>query len=895
MLGAAWAADLTIIWPFSPGTGSGFLLIPLPGNPIVTIEAYGLPAGPYVKSRPPEREHTVVHWLRPSARMMRGVSPLFWAGLCACSSAEIDPDRLPSRFEQERVLWHDTRATDLDGDGRDELYYTYTPSGQSFQAVMLASHTDKVEQVNFTGRVQPPLFRDIDSDGKLEPLVPVTRNDSLFLTIVDANGRKRFSFFVTHGRPRIEPEGVIPWQATIVEVAVHDFDRDGSKELVSVVAAGYARAPRGVFVHRMRDGALLGQVLVGAAIRQAVIDDFDGNGLPEVFAVGQATNNGGDAGGFSDDQAYMMLFETWPAPTVKWHRRIHGKATIPQIAQADYTGDGRPEMLVVGAGVSPGFIEILDTRTWRPVRLREFNFGIGLSAAIDVDRDGRLEIVAPGPSQELLLFDDDLEIKTRTRVPMSVSSAATLPDLDGDGIQEVTVATSFNTGDYGFLLFGPRLDLKAAFTEGLPVGAMRTGEGVAPGVIVHRANRPPLLLKLRPNRLFLLQRFGPGAGAVAGTLTLLLAAAAFLRQRRRTRLLLSLRRLALEHSNDGLLLIDRKATIVWMNATLSRWCGRSPASGNGNPAGRIEDLPPELSAFCRECLAVDAPVPLASRATFRVGKDGQPLAARAEPATVGLRSDPHWLIKVRDNSAGSAELTAAWAPLARRTAHDLRNPLTSILLTLQRLQLEYRAAAPHAAPALDTYAMRLQQRVDQLRRLSSNFLKLLGAETLHLEKHELNTIVRESVDAIRRGLPPDLRLELQLEEDLPHVVVDREQIESVLENLVANSINALPEGGVITVSTQLARGLHLNSERNCDCVQLEVLDTGVGISRDVLSRIFEPGFSTSDHGSGLGLAIVKKIVNDHGGEVSVQSEAGTGTAFTILLPVATAVPNYAEV
>ncbi len=840
------------------------------------------------------REHNVVRW-RSSAWVLRR---LWWPLLvcvCACSTSEIDPDKLPYRLETGNLLEHNARAVDLDGDGRDEMYLTYKP-GQpaiyNIQALVLQSQTTGViDQVNFTGHIDTPLFRDLDADGTLEAFVPVLRNDSLFLTVVNADGRKHLSLFLISGQPRIEPDGVMPWDPRVEELAVHDFDGDGSQELISVIVTGFARRPRGVFVHRLRDGALLGQALVGAGIADALIDDFNGDGHPEVFLAAMGSNNGGDAGGFSDANAYLMVFDTWPVPTVKWHRQLPGKA-FPTFARSDFDGDGRDEILVMSA-MTPGRLEILDTRTWRTIRARDINQRIYISAAIDVDRDGLLEVVAPSPPNEILLIDDNLEIMARKRLSLNFGAAGSLPDLDGDGIAEIVVSTTFDASNGGFLLLGPKLELKAAVIEGWPAGVLRAGAGAPPGVIVHRPNQSPDLLKLSRNRMYLVNRFAPRAASAAGAGLLALAGLSFFRYRNRYRLLLALRGTALDRTSEGLQLVNRRGQILWMNTTLARWCGQRDTNG-GNAVSRIHQLPEPLHRFCGEALSCVPPRQLATDLHLTLEPGGFLGAAQAEPVFTGLANDPHWLIRVRNGSA-SSELTAAWVPLARRTAHDLRNPLTSILLTLQRLQMEYRATAPEAAPKLDAYTNRLQQRVDQLRRLASNLLKLLGDEKPHLEKHDLNAIARGSVAAIGAGLPPDLRLELRAADDLPDVVIDREQLESVLENLVANAINAMPEGGVITVSTHLARGLPIRNGQNGDCVQLEVLDTGVGIDPAVLPRIFEPGFSTRDQGSGLGLAIVRKIVEDHGGEVSVASEVGTGTAFTILLPVASATPHHVAV
>jgi signal transduction histidine kinase len=109
---------------------------------------------------------------------------------------------------------------------------------------------------------------------------------------------------------------------------------------------------------------------------------------------------------------------------------------------------------------------------------------------------------------------------------------------------------------------------------------------------------------------------------------------------------------------------------------------------------------------------------------------------------------------------------------------------------------------------------------------------------------------------------------------------------SVLENLVSNAVNAMPEGGNITLSTQFLRGLNFpgNGQTARDYVSIEVLDTGIGISAADREHLFDFGFTTMATGNGLGLVYVKKTVDDHNGYIDVESEPGAGTAFCIYLP-----------
>jgi hypothetical protein len=221
--------------------------------------------------------------------------------------------------------------------------------------------------------------------------------------------------------------------------------------------------------------------------------------------------------------------------------------------------------------------------------------------------------------------------------------------------------------------------------------------------------------------------------------------------------------------------------------------------------------------------------------------------------------------------------------MAQRVAHDLKNPLTSILLTLQRMQMAYRDEAPELADTLDDYTERIEERIGSLRRMTTNVLKFVGKEEPRRTPTDLSAFLEDLGDTVEQGLPPDIELRRQLDDELPAVPVDQDQLRSVIENLVSNAVEAMPEGGVVTINTRLARDLYFDEEPVRDHVVVEVLDTGVGMTADERERLFEPGFSTRDD-TGLGMALVQKIIDDHGGHVEVESEPDVGTSITLYLP-----------
>jgi signal transduction histidine kinase len=224
--------------------------------------------------------------------------------------------------------------------------------------------------------------------------------------------------------------------------------------------------------------------------------------------------------------------------------------------------------------------------------------------------------------------------------------------------------------------------------------------------------------------------------------------------------------------------------------------------------------------------------------------------------------------------------------MAQKAAHDIKNPLSAITLTLQRLQMLNQEQTNQTSEKLDLYVTRIIERVESLRRISKNFMKFVNIESLNVVNSDLNRFLTETINTIRAGLPPDIQLHLKSGNDLPMVKIDQDAIRSVVENLVSNAINALPEGGMITVSTQFLQGLAFPGNGQCakDYILIEVADTGIGIAAADRDHLFEPDFSGTEGGNGLGLAYVKKTVDDHNGYIEVESEPGAGAVFSIYIP-----------
>jgi signal transduction histidine kinase len=225
-----------------------------------------------------------------------------------------------------------------------------------------------------------------------------------------------------------------------------------------------------------------------------------------------------------------------------------------------------------------------------------------------------------------------------------------------------------------------------------------------------------------------------------------------------------------------------------------------------------------------------------------------------------------------------AEKGAVVGRLAAAIAHEIRNPLNYINLTLDHLRSNFAPADPAKKATFVQLADQLKAEVARINRHITDFLKYSRPSKLELQDLDIRL---EAEDALRlveaRATECGIETKIEQHEALPKVMGDRESLRSVFTNLVINAVEAIDgEGGRVSIKL---------SNTGANSVKVEITDTGCGISAQDISKVFEPYFSTKETGTGLGLAIVKKAVDDHGGTISVASKEGSGTTFTIILPV----------
>jgi two-component system, NtrC family, nitrogen regulation sensor histidine kinase NtrY len=223
-----------------------------------------------------------------------------------------------------------------------------------------------------------------------------------------------------------------------------------------------------------------------------------------------------------------------------------------------------------------------------------------------------------------------------------------------------------------------------------------------------------------------------------------------------------------------------------------------------------------------------------------------------------------------------AQRLAAWREVARRIAHEVKNPLTPIKLAAQRLQRRYGGHLGEDDQIFTECTQIIVSQVDELKNLVNEFSRFARLPHLSLAPHDLNALVQETL-LLYQEVQPRITLEFRPDPDLKPLLLDREQIKRLLLNLLDNALASITGAGRITVSIQGREGP--------DWVELTVSDTGRGVPDRDKVRIFEPYFSTKRGGTGLGLAIVNSIVAEHQGRIRVEDNFPRGARFIIEIPI----------
>ncbi|HEY6893495.1 MAG TPA: ATP-binding protein, partial [Rhodanobacteraceae bacterium] len=332
----------------------------------------------------------------------------------------------------------------------------------------------------------------------------------------------------------------------------------------------------------------------------------------------------------------------------------------------------------------------------------------------------------------------------------------------------------------------------------------------------------------------------------------------------------------LERITTGVVSVDAAGTITTINGAAARLLSLSRQIV-GQPAFAVFDRQ-DLQPIGRLIAGAGRSKSEPAAHDIAIAREGQEVhLAAVATALVGDSGVPEGVVLVIDDVTPliRAQKVAAWREVARRLAHEIKNPLTPIQLSAERLRRHFAGAPPPARALVDECTTTIVGEVESLKGLVDEFSQFARMPSPRTVPTDLAQLITETL-ALYNGLFTDVAIEQRFAPGVPLVRLDPEQIRRVIINLVDNAIEAMERRGRIVVETQLdpTNGL----------VRVVVADDGPGIPVAEREKLFLPYYSTKRRGSGLGLAIVRRIIAEHGGSIDVGDNAPRGTRFTIELP-----------
>jgi nitrogen fixation/metabolism regulation signal transduction histidine kinase len=229
----------------------------------------------------------------------------------------------------------------------------------------------------------------------------------------------------------------------------------------------------------------------------------------------------------------------------------------------------------------------------------------------------------------------------------------------------------------------------------------------------------------------------------------------------------------------------------------------------------------------------------------------------------------------------AAQRDAAWGEVARRLAHEIKNPLTPIQLSAERMRRRLLTGmSERDAEILERGTRTIVQQVETMQQMVNAFSEYARAPEMHVTRFSLNQLVTEVAD-LYRSQDSRVRIRLDLDKHLETLEADRGRVRQILNNLLTNAIEALE--AVSAPALEIAT--RLEAAEDSDYASVTVSDNGPGFQRELLGRVFDPYVTSKPKGTGLGLAIVKKIVEEHGGRIDADNRPEGGARVRVVLPV----------
>ena len=816
--------------------------------------------------------------------------------------SRINVNHLPYKFVTTRCfprinkyMKEEFSSVDLNGDGSDKLLMqslhpedSTTPSCIEIQDIRPRAVEFQTNFYGSSGIIVSNFQCDINKDGEKEIFVSELKSNSTYLHIIDSKGKILDSFLCARASSKSKKE----WDAHVDVWTVMDINGDGWQDLLISPKATYSYQPRGVYALDVHHKKFLWKYRTGFSPRTLILYDINGDGKREILLGSTSPANGGGlkVNGTDDMHTYLLVLDSL-GHCLRKPQIVSKEFAVLHLFAHDLNGDGKKEILAQFRShrvpKEKSFIAI-----WNPVT---GNFCQRIEMAkdlprnlsfMDADKDGKDDVLIGWSDGTIEFRNYNLEIISSRKFTQFYPLHTAITDFNNDGKKEIILSGEFR-GRGVILVLNRKMNLLAYLNRNLQISS--------PNCTVSQGfGKDKLLLATGPAGTFVMgfeRQFAVvhriswnwlAYGLLLGILLSGFSLVLFVTKKSRQ----SMNR-KLESVFDllrvGLMALDSNGNVISLNRTMEQLLKRNRELMIGTDYKKVFAKAPmkEIAGFLKSSYQ-EKPVSIEKEITTL--RDGVPLNLLVN---ITLMSDGSGrLVSVRNiTDVVDSKRVIAWAGMAQKLAHEIKTPLSTLMLSAQRLQMEHEKDSDTGVQS-EKYLRYIIEQVNRLRNMTDDFLKFARIEKPRLESADINKIITESLEDFRLKIGSKVQVKEFFADNLPNIFVDKAQLIIAIQNLISNSLTAMGGEGVLTITTRLVQRLQRDYYKNLsDFVQIEISDTGQGISQEDLDQLFQPFFSRSAGGTGMGLVIVKKIIEDHNGTINIESEEGIGTTVFVTIPV----------
>ncbi len=794
--------------------------------------------------------------------------------VCLILYAKLTPWKIVRVKSDEPAPFSPYEFRDLNHDGFSEgLEINNDFKRNAHYLLFFTCHGAIIDQFN----IREPIFHqhifygDYTGDGYDECFLFTTSEDSVFLYGIniiehDIFLNRQFIARIPKNHPFFK----------ITQALLYDLNNDSNKELLFTLHPGVSLKSRGLYVYDLRKKKITKRFENSSSKDSFMLYDLDGDGKKEIILLGKANGNGKKHVPYSDYRNWVFILNEQlkllfpPLPFGYYPSIIRG---IP----IQLHGQSYLLLAHFRAGVAfhqkPLGLYLINSKG-RFVHQEFFGDANFYSVEMFVDNPANPKKIFISPvSNQLQIFDPDFNLVKRKTTTFRELRLILMRDIDRDGKAEL-ITNSLE----GTQIFDQDLNLLASINVHGDISFRQHGKDVPLQLNIHTIGfKNSYLFRVVKNPII---QWLP---ALILGLSILLFALLYISNIGATWLLtfLNYAMYSIKKTSSAAVLIKPNGHLFYFNARTQKLLNfREALKKNMHFQKAFNDYPDIINCI-NQSIKSGEPV----QKDFVVNK--RDLNVKGEILVIPFKTHFNYiyayLLEIRDfTKAVLSDRHKTWAHTIQKIAHEIKTPLSSVLLNVERIQQKIQDSVPAANKnTAEDFEMALAE-IRRIQEMTNQFLKFTRLEVSDVQPIQFKEILDDTLNIFKPYLNNGLQIELHLEQ-IPHTILaDPKQLQMALQVFIENSIDALKGKGKILITTVLAE----NPENYFhDYLEIEIADNGPGIPPDLQDQVFEPFYTTKKDGTGMGLAIAKKIINDHGGNVEIVSKENFGVVFRISLPI----------